>query len=297
MFDRFDPFDVVLSEATIHGRVARAAAGDRPPLLLLHGHPQTHVMWHAIADRLAEDFTVVAADLRGYGHSSRPASDARHLPYSKRAMGRDQVELMAQFGFDRFAVCAHDRGARVAHRMMVDHPEVVTRGMFLDIAPTLDMYSGTTRAFAEAYFHWFLLIQPAPLPETMISADPGGYLRGVMGARYAGLAPFAPEALAAYEEALEQDGAAHAICEDYRASATMDLDDERDDRDRGLLITAPLRVLWGRHGVVGRLFDPLALWQPLAADVSGRALDCGHYIAEELPGPLYQEIREHFGPG
>ena len=293
MFDRFDSFDVVLSDATIHGRVARSADRDRPPLLLLHGHPQTHVMWHQIADRLADDFTVVVADLRGYGHSSRPASDGRHLPYSKRAMSRDQIELMAYFGFDRFAVCAHDRGARVAHRMMVDHPDIVTRGMLLDIAPTLDMYEGTDRAFAEAYFHWFFLVQPAPLPETMISADSGGYVRAVMGSRHAGLAPFAAEALAAYEESLGQDGAAHAICEDYRAWAGVDLDDERLDRDRARLITSPLRVLRGRHGVVGRLFDPVALWQPLAAEVTGRALDCGHYIAEELPTP-HQEIREHF---
>ena len=178
--------------------------------------------------------------------------------------------------------------------MMVDHPDAVTRGMLLDIAPTLDMYEGTDRAFAEAYFHWFFLIQPAPLPETVITADPGGYVRAVMGSRHAGLAPFAPEALAAYAESLGQDGAAHAICEDYRASAGVDLDHEREDRDRARLITSPLRVLWGRHGVVGRLFDPLALWQPLAADVTGRALDCGHYIAEELPDDLYQEIREHF---
>ena len=253
-------------------------------------------MWHAIADRLTEDFTVVAADLRGYGLSSRPPSDERHLPYSKRVMSGDLVELMAHFGFDRFAICAHDRGARVTHRMMVDHPDVVTRGMLLDIAPTLDMYEGTTRAFAEAYFHWFFLIQPAPLPETLITADPGGYLRGVMGSRHAGLAPFAPEALAAYQEALEQDGAAHPICEDYRASATVDLEHEREDRDGGRLITTPLRVLWGRQGVVGRLFDPLSLWRRLAPGVTGRALDCGHYIAEELPEPLYQEIRQHFGP-
>ncbi len=295
MFDRFDSFDVHLSKATIHGRVSRSAGRDRPPLLLLHGHPQTHVMWHKVADRLAEDFTVVVADLRGYGNSSRPATDDRHLPYSKRAMSGDQVELMAHFGFDRFAVCAHDRGARVAHRMMVDHPDIVTRGMLLDIAPTLDMYEGTNRAFAAAYFHWFFLIQPAPLPETLINADPGGYLRGVMGSRHAGLTPFAPEALAAYEEALRQDGAASGICEDYRASATVDLDHEREDRDRARLITSPLRVLWGRQGVVGRLFDPLALWQPLAADVSGRALDCGHYVAEEVPDPLYREICEHLG--
>ena len=295
MFDRFDSFDVHLSKATLHGRVSRSAGRDRPPLLLLHGHPQTHVMWHKVADRLAEDFTVVVADLRGYGKSSRPATDDRHLPYSKRAMSGDQVELMAHFGFDRFAVCAHDRGARVAHRMMVDHPDIVTRGMLLDIAPTLDMYEGTNRAFAAAYFHWFFLIQPAPLPETLINADPGGYLRGVMGSRHAGLTPFAPEALAAYEEALRQDGAASGICEDYRASATVDLDHEREDRDRG---SADHLAATGALGPAGRRRPSVRPARAVAAARGRRvrrALDRGHYVAEEVPDPLYREICEHLG--
>jgi haloacetate dehalogenase len=294
-FGRFDVFDVDLGAVTVHGRVSHSPGRDLPPLLLLHGHPQTHVMWHKVADRLAEHFTVVAADLRGYGDSSRPASDARHTAYSKRVMAQDQVDLMARLGFDRFAVCAHDRGARVTHRMLVDHPARVSRALLLDIAPTLDMYAGTDRAFAEAYFHWFFLIQPAPLPEVMITADPANYVRNLLGSRHAGLAPFTDEALAAYEGWLASDGAARAMCEDYRASATIDLDHEREDRQSGRMITAPLRVLWGRNGVVGRLFEPLTLWQQLAVDVTGRDLDCGHYLAEEQPDEVHREVLDHLG--
>lgn len=290
MFEQFVPLEVAVGEVTVRGRISRPAAEPRPPLLLVHGHPQTHVMWHRIADRLAERFTVVAPDLRGYGATSRPPTDEGHTPYSKRAMARDLVELMERLGFESYAVCAHDRGARVAHRLLVDHPDRVSQAMLLDIAPTLDMYGATDRAFAEAYFHWFFLIQPEPLPEALVGADPRAYVENLVGSRHAGLAAFTTEALDAYATALAQPGAVHTMCEDYRASATIDLEHERADREDGRLITTPLRVLWGRHGVVGRLFDPLALWSALATDVSGRAVDCGHYLAEEAPDEVLAEI-------
>jgi haloacetate dehalogenase len=268
--------------------------GDGPPLLLLHGHPQTHRIWERCLDRLAEHFTFVATDLRGYGDSGKPESDDSHEPYSKRAMAADQVAVMRHFGFERFFVCAHDRGARVAHRMALDHPDAVERMMLLDIAPTLAMYEATDRAFATAYFHWFFLIQPEPLPEMLIGADPEAYVKGVMGGRHAGLAPFHPDALRSYCEALRAPGAVHAMCEDYRASATIDLEHDRADLERGRKVGCPLRVLWGEEGVVGRCFDPLSEWRRVARDVSGRALPCGHYIPEEAPDALIAEIHDFF---
>lgn len=268
--------------------------GDGPPLLLLHGHPQTHRIWDRCLDRLAEHFTVVATDLRGYGDSGKPESNDSHEPYSKRAMAADQIAVMRHFGFERFFVCAHDRGARVAHRMALDHPDSVERMMLLDIAPTLAMYEATDRAFATAYFHWFFLIQPEPLPETLIGADPEAYVKGVMGGRHAGLAPFDPDALRAYCDALRAPGAVHAMCEDYRASATIDLEHDRADLERGRKVGCPLRVLWGEKGVVGRCFDPLSEWRRVARDVSGRALPCGHYIPEEAPDALIAEIHDFF---
>jgi haloacetate dehalogenase len=243
---------------------------------------------------LAEHFTVVATDLRGYGRSGKPASDDTHAAYSKRAMAADQVAVMRHFGFDRFLVCAHDRGARVAHRMALDHPDAVERMMLLDIAPTLAMYEGTNRAFATAYFHWFFLIQPQPLPETLIGADPSAYVKAVMGGRHAGLAPFAPDALQAYCDALASPGAVHAMCEDYRASATIDLEHDRADLERGRTIGCPVRVLWGAQGVVARCFDPLSEWRKVARDVSGRALECGHYIPEEASEALIAEVHDFF---
>jgi haloacetate dehalogenase len=289
-FADFTPFRVAAAGTEIFG----LKGGSGAPLLLLHGHPQTHMIWHRCAERLAQHFTVIATDLRGYGASGKPESDEAHTPYSKRAMAVDQVAVMHRFGFERFLVCAHDRGARVAHRMALDHPDAVERLMLLDIAPTLAMYEGTTRAFATAYFHWFFLIQPQPLPETMIGADPAVYVERVMGSRHAGLAPFAPHALRAYIDALRQPGAVHAMCEDYRASASIDLEHDRADIERGHRIACPLRVLWGAQGIVGQCFDPLDEWRRVARDVSGRALDCGHYIPEEAPDALVAEMRDFF---
>ncbi|WP_116139635.1 alpha/beta fold hydrolase [Trinickia diaoshuihuensis] len=289
-FADFTPFSVDADGVEIFGW----KGGDGPPLLLLHGHPQTHRIWDRCAARLAEHFTVVATDLRGYGRSAKPASDPSHAPYSKRAMAADQVAVMRHFGFDRFLLCAHDRGARVAHRMALDYPDAVERMMLLDIAPTLAMYEATDRTFATAYFHWFFLIQPEPLPETLIGADPETYVKSVMGGRHAGLEPFEPDALRAYCDALRAPGAVHAMCEDYRASATIDLEHDRADLERGRKIGCPLRVLWGAEGVVARCFDPLREWQRVARDVSGRALPCGHYIPEEAPDALIAEIHDFF---
>lgn len=266
--------------------ISAVVGGRGAPLLLLHGHPQTHAIWHRVAPVLAEHFTVVAADLRGYGDASKPRGDADHANYAKRALAADQVALMRHFGHTRVSVLAHDRGARVAHRLAMDHPEAVRRLVLLDIAPTLAMYAQTTDAFARAYWHWFFLIQPAPLPERLIEADPAAYVREVMGRRSAGLAPFDPRALAEYQRCLALPGAAHGLCEDYRASAGIDLVHDQADRDASRLLQPPLLALWGAQGVVHRCFDPLAEWRRVARQVEGEALPCGHYIAEEAPQAL-----------
>lgn len=258
--------------------------GDGPPLLLLHGHPQTHAIWHKVAPVLSEHFTLVACDLRGYGDSSKPIGTSDHGNYSKRVMANDVLRVMQELGFDRFRVMAHDRGARVAHRLAADHPDAVLRMVLLDIAPTLAMYEQTSDAFARAYWHWFFLIQPAPLPERLIEADPAAYVRDVMGRRSAGLAPFDPRALNEYERCMALPGTAHGICEDYRAAAGIDLEHDRVDRHDQLPM--PLLVLWGKHGVIHRCFEPLKEWRQLAVQVSGEALPSGHYIPEEVPAAL-----------
>ncbi|ULR89999.1 alpha/beta fold hydrolase [Comamonas sp. B21-038] len=290
MFESFDTRDVPVNGTVIRCRVG----GSGPALLLLHGHPQTHVMWHRVAPALAETFTVVCADLRGYGDSARPGASPHSAAYSKRTMAQDMADLMTSLGHQQFRLTAHDRGARVAHRLLLDHPGRVQRAMLLDVAPTLAMYEQTTEAFAKAYWHWFFLIQPAPLPERLIDADPAAYIRDVMGRRHAGLAAFAPEALQEYLRCIAIPGTATAICEDYRASAGIDLEHDRADRAKGHQVTAPLRVLWGAEGAVGRCFPVLDLWREAATDVSGKALGCGHYIAEEQPAKLLEEMREFF---
>jgi haloacetate dehalogenase len=257
--------------------------GNGPPLLLLHGHPQTHVIWHKVAPVLCERFTVIACDLRGYGDSSKPRGDESHANYSKRTMAADMLKVMQSLGHVQFRVLAHDRGARVAHRLAADHPEAVQRLVLLDIAPTLAMYEKTTEAFARAYWHWFFLIQRAPLPERLLEADPAAYITDVMGSRSAGLAPFDPRALKEYRRCLALPGTAHGICEDYRASASIDLEHDRLDLERGHRLPMPLLVLWGAQGVVQRCFDPLQEWRQVASDVDGEALPCGHYIPEEAP--------------
>jgi haloacetate dehalogenase len=290
VLQNFSPFNVERSGVRLHGQ----AGGRGSPLLLLHGHPQSHVMWHLVAPKLAERFTVVMMDLRGYGDSGRPQSDASLAVYSKREMALDAVAVMKHHGFKRFQVLAHDRGARVAHRLAADHPQAVERLMLLDIAPTLAMYENTSQAFATAYWHWFFLIQPPPLPEALIESDPVRYVRSVMGKRHAGLAAFAPEALAEYERCSQIAGTAHSICEDYRASSTIDLAHDRLDVAGHQKLQQPLRVLWGEHGAVGQCFDVMALWRERAHHVTGRALGCGHYIAEEAPAQLLDEAFQFF---
>jgi haloacetate dehalogenase len=294
MFAGFTPFSIQRSGITMHGRTALNAPGDGPPLMLLHGHPQTHAMWHKVAPELAKHFQLVLMDLRGYGDSSRPDYVEGHANYSKRDMAQDAFAVMQHFGFEKFSILAHDRGARVAHRLAADHPHKVQRMMLLDIAPTLAMYEHTSLGFAKAYWHWFFLIQPQPLPEALIESDPVRYIRSVMGSRHAGLAAFAPEALAEYERCIQIPGSARGICEDYRASTTIDLEHDRADIAAGKKLSIPLRVLWGEHGAVGASFDVLKLWRERASDVSGRALPCGHYIAEEAPGEVLAEAHNFF---
>jgi haloacetate dehalogenase len=286
LYPAFERLDVETDAGvTIHARVG----GDGPPLLLLHGHPQTHAIWHKVAPALAQRFRLVIADLRGYGDSSKPRGDADHGNYSKRVMARDMLRLMQAQGHERFAVLAHDRGARVAHRLAADHPGAVTRLALLDIAPTLAMYAQTGELFARAYWHWFFLIQPAPMPERLIEADPEAYIREVMGRRSAGLAPFDPRALSAYIRAAGLPGTAHGICEDYRAAAGIDLEHDRADLEAGRKLAMPLLALWGAEGVVERCFKPLDEWRKLAEDVRGQALPCGHYIPEEAPEALLEQ--------
>ena len=290
MFSGFTSFDLSRDGVRLHGRIG----GQGEPLLLLHGHPQTHANWHRVAPTLAAHFTVVLLDLRGYGDAGRPTSDGTHQAYSKREMALDALAAMRHHGFERFGVLAHDRGARVAHRLAADHPAAVKRLLLLDIAPTLAMYENTSEAFARAYWHWFFLIQPPPLPEALIESDPVRYIRSVMGGRHAGLAPFAPEAMAEYERCIAIEGSAQAICEDYRAAAGIDLVHDREDIAAGRRLAQPLRVLWGEHGAVGRSFDVLALWRERADAVGGRALPCGHYIPEEAPRELLDEALAFF---
>jgi haloacetate dehalogenase len=277
--------------------IAYRIDGCGPPLLLLHGHPQTHVMWHKVWPTLAERFTLVAPDLRGYGDSGKPAGLQNYENYSKRAMAIDAVRLMQHLGHAEFAVLAHDRGARVAHRLALDHPRAVTRMMLLDIAPTLAMYRQTTMEFARAYFHWFWLVQPAPFPERMIESDPEFYVRSIMGGRFAGLKPFHAEALAEYCRCARHPGWAHGICEDYRASIGIDIETDEAELDAGHRLMTSKRVLWGAKGAVGKNFDVMALWKAVANNIDGRALECGHYIAEELPEMLLVEALTFFASG
>jgi haloacetate dehalogenase len=286
----FPGFESLLVPTDEGVAIHAVTGGQGPPLLLLHGHPQTHAIWHKVAPELAKRFTLVMADLRGYGDSSKPLGDEEHLAYSKRVLAQDQLTLMQALGHARFAVLAHDRGARVAHRLALDHEAAVSRLVLLDIAPTLAMYEQTTEAFARAYWHWFFLIQPAPLPERLIEADPAAYIREVMGRRSAGLAPFDPRALAEYTRCLSVPGSAHGLCEDYRASASVDLDHDRADRTLGHRVAAPLQVLWGSRGAVHRCFEPLVEWRRAALNVQGRPLACGHYLPEEVPEELLAEV-------
>jgi haloacetate dehalogenase len=284
----------------VNGSLVRARTGGRPDgpaLLLIHGFPQTHAIWHRVAQRLAPHFRLVLPDLRGYGDSAKPRGDADHANYSKRALAKDLAALMHSLGHDRYAVCGHDRGGRVAHRLALDHASAVTRLCVLDIAPTLDMYAATDMRFARAYYHWFFLIQPAPHPERMIGADPLHYLHWKLGGWGSGSRSFMePRAIAEYERCFAQAETIHGACEDYRASAGIDLDHDRASREVGQRIACDTLVLWGERGVVHALFDPLALWRAqCSAEVSGWSLPSGHYIPEELPDETAQALHAFLG--
>jgi len=290
-FPGFRHVTIPVDGADIHAVVGPERPG--PALLLLHGYPQTCTMWHRVAPALAQRFNVVAADLRGYGDSGKPAAAADHASYAKRTMAADQVQVMRALGHQRFFLAGHDRDGRVAHRLAADHPQAVMRIAVLDIAPTLAMYEQTNDAFARAYWHWFFLIRPAPVPERMIGADVKQYLRHKMAEGSAGMKPFAPEAWAEYERCFTP-GAIHASCEDYRAAAGIDLEHDRADREAGKRLAAPLLALWGRHGIIERCFRPLDEWRRVANDVRGKALEGGHYLAEEVPQAVIAELEQFF---
>lgn len=279
MFEHFKQADCTVGDVPIrflHG-------GGGPPLLLLHGYPQTHVVWHKTAAELARHFTVVLPDLRGYGDSGKPPGLPDHSNYSKRAMAYDQMALMRHLGHERFLVMGHDRGGRVGHRLALDHPRKVRRLVVLDIAPTLAMYEHTGMTFAMQYFHWFFLIRPAPFPETLINGHPEVYLRQALAGREAGMAPFTPQAYSEYLRCMRDPATVHGMCEDYRASASIDLEHDRNDRARDKRVECKLLALWGANGVIAQCFDPLAEWRKVALDVDGKALDCAHYMPEEAP--------------
>ena len=265
--------------------------GDGPPLLLLHGFPQTKAIWRHIAPQLAKHYSVVVSDLRGYGGSSKPHGQVDHQTYSKRSMAADQHAVMQSLGHQQFFLIGHDRGGRVSHRLSMDFPESVLRVMVLDISPTLTMYEKTTQQFATGYWHWFFLIQPEPVPETFIASNPEYWLKNHMG-RNAGLGIFDEASWAEYVAGVSDAQSMHAMCEDYRAAATIDLVHDREDRAAGKKLTMPLRVLWGEYGLVNQCFTPIKDWNQVADEVTGKSLACGHYIPEECPEELLDEIEQ-----
>jgi haloacetate dehalogenase len=267
--------------------------GEGPPLLLLHGNPQTHAMWHKVAPRLARRFTVVATDLRGYGRSSKPATDADHAPYSKRAMAADQVSVMRALGHERFFLAGHDRGGRVAYRLALDHPERVRRLAVLDILPTLEHFRRADMRFGLGYWHWFFLAQPYDLPEMLIGADPEEYWFRHTSREKKPRDFFDEAALADYLAAFRDPATRHAICEDYRAGATIDC--AHDAADLGVRkIACPVLALWAGRGKLPEWYDVLAVWRDWADDVTGRALDCGHYLPEEKPDEVAAAFEAFF---
>jgi haloacetate dehalogenase len=317
-FDGFEQRRFDVNGVTINARIGGAA--DAPPLLMLHGFPQTHAIWHRVVRALHGRFRFVLPDLRGYGDSAKPAGESDHANYSKRTMAQDMAELMTQLGHGRFGVVGHDRGGRVAHRLALDHAPRITRLAVIDIAPTLDMYAATDMAFATAYYHWFHLIQPAPLPERMIGGDAKFCLHwalGGFGPQAADAAPprggvsalgrpgggrgsngtsyIEPEALAEYERCFCTPEAIHAACEDYRAAAGIDLEHDRASRAAGEKVGCDMLVLWGERGVVHKLFDPIALWRAQCASrVGGEVMAAGHFIPEELPVPTAAQLLRFF---
>jgi haloacetate dehalogenase len=275
-----------ITKKTSGATINFVTAGNGPGLLLLHGYPETHIEWRKIAPQLAQKFTVVASDLRGYGDSSKPSDGENHFGYSKRATAQDQVEVMASLGFQKFSAVGHDRGGRVAHRMALDHPDRVTKVAVLDIVPTYKLFHNVTKEWATASFHWFFLIQNAPFPETVIGNSAEFWLKS----RFGRLPPAAlnNEAFAEYLRCFRDPAMIHATCEDYRAGASIDLDHDAADLDRK--VSCPLLALWGEHGDMHRLYNVLDTWRERASNVSGKPVPSGHFIAEEIPDVLLTEL-------
>jgi haloacetate dehalogenase len=296
MFPGFRQTFVRTRGVMVDGKLADGAVintlvgGKGPPLLLIHGHPETHVCWHKVAGKLAERFTVVLTDLRGYGDSSKPDGGEEQINYAKRAMGADQVQVMQSLGFDRFQAVGHDRGGRVLQFMMLDHPEALERGVVLDIAPTDLMYAQTDKSFATKYFWWFFQIQDAPLPERFVGALPDYYVESHLAIQSKTPDAVTPEALAAYIRTYSEPAAIHAVCEDYRAAAGIDSRLLTAARTAGQKMTPPLLAIWGGKGTVGQDFDVVGLWKEEAATVSGHPLPCGHLIPEEDQGGLLASL-------
>jgi haloacetate dehalogenase len=291
MFENFTRSEIKTSGArivTVHG-------GNGPPLLLMHGNPFSHVSWHKIAPDLAREFTVVATDLRGYGDSEKPPGGADHSGYSFRAMAQDQVEVMAALGFTRFYAAGHDRGARVLHRMCLDHPQAVERAAFLDILPQHHLLNNLNLGFAVFSYHWFFMVQPYDFPERLMGADPEYFIRRKLAKTKAGLAFFKPEALAEYIRCIKNPATIHAMCEDYRATVGIDLEMDTADVAAGRKVDCPVALLWGATGGVGRHHKPAEVWLRYASDIRrAAALPCGHYLSEEAPAETTAELRDFF---
>lgn len=288
MFTEFTTHDIDVEGVRIHARVG----GEGPPVLLLHGYPQTHVMWREVAAALAQSHTVVVSDLRGYGDSGKPASETDHSSYGKRAMAADQVGLMTALGHNRFAIVGHDRGARVAHRLCLDHPEHVDRAAVLDIAPTRHVFANVDRALATVYDHWFFLAEEPDLPEVLIGGAPEYFVRRKLDQWSGPGAVFDEEAISEYVRCFSDPEAIRASCEDYRAAASVDLEHDEVDAAAGRRITCALLVLWGAHGFVGTRYDVLEVWRRYADDLRGHALDCGHFLPEEAPEQTIDALRD-----
>jgi haloacetate dehalogenase len=286
----FDGFDEVRLDAGEGRSVFARVGGSGPPLLLLHGYPQTHVIWHGVASRLVDSFTVVAADLPGYGASDRPPVRDDHVPHSKRAWGESLRTAMAALGHERFAVSGHDRGGRVAYRLALDHPETVTSAAVLDIVPTAEVYDRADQTMGYAYWHWFFLPQPAPFPETLMGFDPDGFFEGSLMK----VTEFEPAALEAYRAAWRDPAAIQAMCEDYRAGLFVDARLDRADRAAGRRIRAPLLALWGRRGLLEHAYDVLAVWREWADHVEGHSVDASHFLAEDEPEQVARALGDFF---
>lgn len=288
-FKDFTPHSFTRGDIRIHYR----RAGQGAPVLLLHGYPQTHVCWHQVAPRLAEQYTVICPDLRGYGDSSKPPGLPDHANYSKREMAQDMHALMTELGWSRYHLIGHDRGARVSHRLALDHSEAVHSLAILDVSPTLKMYESTNLELAKAYYHWYLMLQPTPLPERLLAGHvPLTLMQGAAtaGRNMANLSKFSEVAMSEYVRVFADPAAIHASCEDYRASGGIDLEHDRADRDAGRRLHMPVLALWGANGVVGQQFDCLANWREVAHDVQGQALPCGHFLPEEAPEETYNAL-------